>query len=50
LALFATDRALNPTAVEQEKRSRIEVTNDDLRQQDVTWMVQLKTKTFPLPR
>jgi len=40
LALFAFYRALNPAAVEQENRSRIELTNDDLRQLEVRWTAQ----------
>jgi peptidyl-prolyl cis-trans isomerase C len=40
LALFAIYRALNPAALEQANLSRIELTNDDLRQLEVGWTAQ----------
>jgi hypothetical protein len=40
LGLFALYRMLNPAAVEQENRSRIELTDDDLRQLGLGWMAQ----------
>jgi peptidyl-prolyl cis-trans isomerase C len=47
LALFAVYRALNPAAVEPEKRSRIELTNDDLRQLEVGWTMQWRRPPTP---
>jgi hypothetical protein len=47
LALFAIYRALNPAAVEQEIRNRIELTNDDLRQLEVAWMAQWRRPPTP---
>jgi peptidyl-prolyl cis-trans isomerase C len=47
LALFVIYRALNPTAVEQGNRSRIELTNDDLRQLEVGWVAQWRRPPTP---
>ena len=47
LALFAMYQALNPAAVEQGNRSRIELTNDDLRQLAVGWMAQWRRPPTP---
>jgi peptidyl-prolyl cis-trans isomerase C len=47
LALFALYRALNPQAVEPENRSRIELTEDDLRQLEVGWMAQWRRPPTP---
>jgi peptidyl-prolyl cis-trans isomerase C len=47
LVLFAVYRALNPAAVEQEKRSRIELTEDDLRQLEVGWIAQWRRPPTP---
>jgi hypothetical protein len=47
LALFALYRALYPEAVEPENRSRIEVTDDDLRQLEVGWMAQWRRPPTP---
>jgi peptidyl-prolyl cis-trans isomerase C len=47
LLLFAVYRALNPAAVEQENRSRIELTDDDLRQLEVGWMAQWRRPPTP---
>jgi peptidyl-prolyl cis-trans isomerase C len=47
LALFAVYRALNPAAVEQEKRSRIELTDDDRRQLEIGWIAQWRRPPTP---
>jgi peptidyl-prolyl cis-trans isomerase C len=47
LALFAIYRALNPAAVEQANRSRIELTGDDLRQLEVGWIAQWRRPPTP---
>jgi peptidyl-prolyl cis-trans isomerase C len=47
LAMFVLDRALNPTAVEQGNRNRIELTNDDLRQLEVGWVAQWRRPPIP---
>ncbi|MGH8068575.1 MAG: peptidyl-prolyl cis-trans isomerase [Candidatus Entotheonellia bacterium] len=47
LALFALYRALNPEAIEPENRSRIELTDDDLRQLEVGWMAQWRRPPAP---
>jgi peptidyl-prolyl cis-trans isomerase C len=47
LALFAIYRALNPAAVEQENRSRIELTADDLGQLEVGWIAQWRRPPTP---
>jgi peptidyl-prolyl cis-trans isomerase C len=47
LALFAVYRALNPAAVEQGDRSRIELTDDDLRQLEVGWIAQWRRPPLP---
>jgi peptidyl-prolyl cis-trans isomerase C len=47
LALFAIYRALNPTAAEQENRSRVELTDDDLRQLELGWMAQWRRPPTP---
>ena len=47
LALFAVYRTLNPAALEQENRSRIELTDDDLRQLEVGWMAQWRRPPTP---
>jgi peptidyl-prolyl cis-trans isomerase C len=47
LVLFAVYRALNPAAVEQESRSRIELTGDDLRQLEVGWIAQWRRTPTP---
>jgi peptidyl-prolyl cis-trans isomerase C len=47
LALFALHHALNPQAVEPENRSRIELTDDDLRQLEVGWMAQWRRPPTP---
>jgi len=47
LALFVGYRALNPAAVEQGNRSRIELTDDDLRQLEVGWMAQWRRPPTP---
>jgi peptidyl-prolyl cis-trans isomerase C len=47
LALFVIYRALNPTAVEQGNRSRIELTNDDLHQLEVGWVAQWRRPPTP---
>lgn len=40
LVLFTVYRALNPVTAAQQNSHRIELTEDDLRQLDVGWMVQ----------
>lgn len=40
LVLFVLFRILNPAAVEHENRSRIELTDDDIRQLELGWMAQ----------
>ena len=47
LGLFALYRMLNPAAVEQENRSRIELTDDDLRQLELGWMAQWRRPPTP---
>jgi peptidyl-prolyl cis-trans isomerase C len=47
LAVFAVYRASNPAAVEQGNRSRIELTNDDLRQLEVGWVGQWRRPPTP---
>jgi peptidyl-prolyl cis-trans isomerase C len=47
LLLFFGYRALNPAAVEQENRSRIELTNDDLRQLELGWTAQWRRPPTP---
>jgi hypothetical protein len=47
LALFAIYRALNPAAVEQENRRRIELTDDDLRQLELGWTMQWRRPPTP---
>jgi peptidyl-prolyl cis-trans isomerase C len=47
LALFAIYRALNPEAVGRGNRSRIELTDDDLRQLELAWMAQWRRSPTP---
>jgi peptidyl-prolyl cis-trans isomerase C len=47
LMLFVGYRLLNPAAGEQAHRSRIEVTDDDLRQLQVAWTVQWRRPPTP---
>jgi peptidyl-prolyl cis-trans isomerase C len=47
LALFAVYRALNRAALEPENRSRIELTDDDLRQLELGWMAQWRRPPTP---
>jgi hypothetical protein len=47
LALFAMYRAMSPTAVQQETRNRIELTNDDLRQLELGWIAQWRRPPTP---
>jgi hypothetical protein len=47
LALFAVYRAWNPAALEQENWSRIELTDDDLRQLELAWMAQWRRPPTP---
>jgi peptidyl-prolyl cis-trans isomerase C len=47
LALFVVYRALNPAAVEQQNPSRIELTDDDLRQMELAWMAQWRRPPTP---
>jgi peptidyl-prolyl cis-trans isomerase C len=47
LVLFVVYRALNPAAVQQENRSRIELTDDDLRQLELAWMAQWRRPPTP---
>src|SRR5262245_39289354 len=47
LVLFVVYRALNPTTVQQENRSRIELTDDDLRQLELAWMAQWRRPPTP---
>ena len=47
LVLFALYRMFNPAGVEQENRSRIELTDDDLRQLELGWMAQWQRPPTP---
>jgi peptidyl-prolyl cis-trans isomerase C len=47
LVVFVVYRALNPVAVQQENRSRIELTDDDLRQLELAWMAQWRRPPTP---
>jgi peptidyl-prolyl cis-trans isomerase C len=47
LALFAVYRALNRAALEPENRSRIALTDDDLRQLELGWMAQWRRPPTP---
>jgi len=47
LVLFALYRILNPAAVEQENRRRIEITDDDLRQLELGWVAQWRRPPTP---
>ena len=47
LVVFALYRMLNPAAVEQENRSRLELTDDDLRQLELGWMAQWRRPPTP---
>jgi len=47
LALFAVYRVLNPAAAAQQYPRRIELTEDDLRQLDVSWLAQWQRHPTP---
>lgn len=47
LGLFALYRILNPAADEWDNRSRIELTDDDLRQLGVAWIAQWRRPPTP---
>ena len=47
LVLFGVYRASNPVVVQQENRSRIELTDDDLRQLELAWMAQWRRPPTP---